>query len=86
MAAGAQPGRPAAAVEQAPRLGCVGRWLPVASARAFAVLDQALYPRLYRWAVCELLCAAMLMCDEASALIATGVPLGDPKLMMTALR
>jgi two-component system response regulator AtoC len=85
VAAGAQPGRTAAAVEQAPRLGCVGRWLPVASARVLAVLDKALYPRLYRWAVCELLCAAMLFARDTAALRAAAVSSPGIPIAATAI-
>lgn len=85
MAAGAQPGRTAAAVEQAPRQGCVGRWLAVASARVLAVLDKALYPRLYRWAVCELLCAAMLFARDTAALRAAAVSSPGIPIAATAI-
>ena len=56
--------------------------MPVASARVLAVLDKALYPRLYRWAVCELLCAAMLFARDTAALRAAAV--SSPGIPITA--
>ena len=59
--------------------------MAVASARVLAVLDKALYPRLYRWAVCELLCAAMLFARDTAALRAAAVSSPGIPIAATAI-